>query len=326
MKISILRYNLMLVCLLLISLSEVFAQQKAKVNLFRDRLVTLSDGVRLATDIYKPQPRKKYPVILLRTPYNKDQYRKVATKLAKAGFAIVIQDVRGRWKSGGDFRGWIDEKRDGLETLDWLVKQNWCNGNIGMWGNSYSGFSAVTMAPSCHPNLKAIFNTSGPGDLYQTIFPGGVFHQMALLPWTLAFTDGKLPPSFSGLFRDLPKIFKTRPLAKVPANRGYQGSFWSYILNHQKADMHWSLAGIDRSYARVDVPIFHLTGWNDFIVNAAIHNYEQIQQHQKPGNTKNFQKLMIGPWHHDQQGTSRTKAGDYDFGKDGGLVQWGLSS
>jgi putative CocE/NonD family hydrolase len=142
-------------------------------------MVEMTDGTKLAATVYLPQAPGKHPAVLVRTPYSRSQLGGyVAEPLAEHGFAVVMQDVRGMGGSEGLFIPFIHEKADGLDTLDWVADQPWCNGRIGIWGPSYVGFCGLVLAPEDHPNLKAIVNVSGWGDTQEMVSPGGAMHFM----------------------------------------------------------------------------------------------------------------------------------------------------
>merc|ERR1712096_73626 len=101
--------------------------------------VPMRDGVILATDIYRKSSTERAAVLLMRTPYNKDRAKSVAERYAAAGYIAVVQDCRGRFESAGDFVPYNSEGQDGFDAIEWLGKQSWCNGRIGMWGSSYVG-------------------------------------------------------------------------------------------------------------------------------------------------------------------------------------------
>jgi putative CocE/NonD family hydrolase len=126
--------------------------------------VVMSDGAALATDVYLPNIGESFPVVLVRTPYHKAQLEaRFADPLADHGYAIVAQDVRGQQASAGagPFRPIVQERQDGLDTLDWIAKQSWCNGRIGVWGSSYNAYCGMILTPEKHPALKTAVNISG---------------------------------------------------------------------------------------------------------------------------------------------------------------------
>ena len=123
--------------------------------------VLMSDGTRLATDVIRPAGRGSVPAVVVRTPYDR---RTPASRslqanglgLAEAGYAVVIQDVRGRFASGGHFEPFTNEQADGVETIEWVAAQPWCNGRVGMAGISYLGYCQLAAATSTPEPLQAI--------------------------------------------------------------------------------------------------------------------------------------------------------------------------
>ncbi|HDS29466.1 MAG TPA: CocE/NonD family hydrolase, partial [Firmicutes bacterium] len=117
------------------------------------------DGVRMSTDVYLPDGEGKWPCILIRTPYsNNDPVKKIplAKEFASNGYAVAIQDVRGRYDSEGDWVPFFNEAKDGLAAQKWLAEQNFCNGNIALMGRSYEGYSVWVSTFGHHPAVKAI--------------------------------------------------------------------------------------------------------------------------------------------------------------------------
>uniref|UniRef100_UPI0026335FFB CocE/NonD family hydrolase n=1 Tax=uncultured Gimesia sp. TaxID=1678688 RepID=UPI0026335FFB len=122
--------------------------------------VPMRDGVMLSTDIYRKPEVKRAPVVLMRTPYNKARAKKVAERFAASGLIAVVQDCRGRHESEGDFIPYNSEGQDGFDAIEWLGKQPWCNGRIGMWGASYVGATQWQAAVEKPPGLVTITPTA----------------------------------------------------------------------------------------------------------------------------------------------------------------------
>ncbi|OJJ20390.1 hypothetical protein BKI52_18190 [marine bacterium AO1-C] len=274
---------------LLISLSYVTAQKKMTV------FVSMQDGVKLATDIYKLPAQQTSPVILIRTPYQKEGMKSIARYFARQGFTAVVQDVRGKYSSEGKFIPFINETRDGNAMLDWLSQQKWCDGNIGMWGSSYLGYAALRLTASNHPNLKSIFNISGWIDGYKVNSPGGAFHQMLIIPWLL--NEGqKTRKSVKDM--DFEAIFKHTPMIEVLPDLNFE----------TKKGKRISLKDLNPAfpYEKSSVPVMHWSGWYDFVANATIGAY--ISLHQQG---KGKQYLVLGPWYHNQWYHENPMVGDY---------------
>src|SRR4051794_572285 len=128
--------------------------------------VSMRDGVVLYADMYRPGGPGPYPTLLQRTPYDKGGAIAIPIILraVSSGYAVVVQDVRGRFESDGDFYAFVNERQDGYDTLEWLVAQPWCDGNVGMFGQSYVGLTQWQAAMSGHPALKAIVPTVTAAD------------------------------------------------------------------------------------------------------------------------------------------------------------------
>ena len=131
------------------------------VRVDRHMWVPMRDGVRLATDVHRPARSGRHPSVLLRTPYDRANAQAIslhlnALRLADAGYAVVLQDVRGRWDSEGDFTPFVNEARDGADTIEWVVAQRWSNGVVAMAGLSYCGYAAAMAARERPPSLRAL--------------------------------------------------------------------------------------------------------------------------------------------------------------------------
>ncbi len=151
--------------------------------------VPMRDGIELAADVYRPAGEGKFPAILIRTPYNRrNEGLANGQRFAKRGYAVCVQDVRGRFESGGDFRPLHQETADGSDTLDWLAGREWCDGQIGMIGGSYGGVVQWFAARSGNPHLKAIVPQVSPPDPQENFpYEGGVF-MLAAAWWSKVLT------------------------------------------------------------------------------------------------------------------------------------------
>ena len=132
--------------------------------------VPMSDGTGLATDVIRPAGGGSVPAVVVRTPYNRRTpasrgLQVDALGLAEAGYAVVIQDTRGRFASGGDFEPFVDEQDDGIDTIEWVAGQPWCNGRVGMAGISYLGYCQLAAAARGPEPLEAIIPGLTPCDV-----------------------------------------------------------------------------------------------------------------------------------------------------------------
>lgn len=275
--------------------------------------VTMSDGANLAADVYLPIAGEKFPAVLVRTPYSKSQFGSILGEpLSKRGYAVVMQDVRGQQAStaAGDFHPIVGEKKDGLDTLDWITKQPWSNGKVGMWGSSYVAYCGLILTPENHPSLKTVVNISGWGDSSAMVAPGGAMHLMCAVPWSLSNQiRGK------GSFHDYdwPEAFKKIPVSEIPKSIGVDSPEWEYMLSVWDSDLLHKEASVAGRYGRIRTPVLHITGWNDFVGRHTLDTYEGMAE-SNAAKRGTFQKLIVGPWRHDQFWGTGTKVGDEDFG------------
>ncbi len=263
----------------------------------RDKMVRMSDGVALAADVYLPSESGSYPTILIRTPYSKSQKEIFAEYFSQNGFAVVVQDVRGKWSSEGEMIPFVHEQKDGLETLAWIESQSWCNGNIGMWGASYLSYCALAVAAAAPTPLKAVFNISGWLNGEKINNPGGALHWMLILTWMLHEATQKYRTLAD---YDIDELLEFIPLKDAMASVGIDDPVFSNPDTLESARY---------DYSAIQIPIFHIVGWYDFVYPAALTVYEKVKEA-----APHFQKLMIGPWVHDQVWTTYTECGDEDFG------------
>lgn len=260
---------------------------------------TTSTGIYLESDIYLPDTLQPHPTILLRTPYGKIQYKNVGLFFAERGYATVIQDVRGKFESSGDFFPFQNERVDGLSTLDWVAKQTWSNGEIGMFGVSYPAFCALTLAADQHPALKTIVNISGWVEPADMATDGGAMHLLLNLPWLLH--EETLTRRDLGDY-DLDSMLHYLPIKDALRSVGIKSKAW------ENSDV---LDDLNQNYAydKVEIPILHLCGAFDFVKKGTLKVYEALRSRKKK-----HQKLIFGPWFHNQYLTSLTEVGMLECG------------
>jgi predicted acyl esterase len=253
--------------------------------------VMMSDGVRLATDVYLPAEGDRFPVVLTRTPYGSKDEVWLGENLASAGYAVVIQNVRGTHGSDGKFSPFVYEKRDGLETLEWILARRWCNGRVGLWGASYCGYAAFEIASTGHPGVVSLFDLSGWSNPGPFIRHGGAFHLMAHLPWFYSYVWGEPSPPQEAW----DDIFRT-----VPIDSFFQGAEALAELPESAYD-----------FSGFSTPIMHITGWYDYIYPNVLQTYDSIAN--KTAGPP-LQHLVVGPWAHNDVMNGVTRVGDEDFG------------
>ena len=282
------------------------------IEVFKDLPIQLDDDVTLFHDFYKPKEVNQFPTILIRTPYQKEGIDVFGEFFAKHGFGVIIQDVRGKYSSEGKFIPFLKEYSDGIQTLDWIQEQTWFNGSVGMYGSSYLGFSAMILSKSNHPALKSIFNLSGWIDGSQISETDGAFHQLMVIPWLL-FEGQKTKKSLVGM--DLDELFLHTPLIDVMPDIEFEDTEGTHKL--EEITKMYS----NYPYQEASVPVMHVNGWFDFTLKAGLNDYQMLTK--KASST---QKMVIGPWYHNQLYDENPMLGEYELPINGEAnMQWMLN-
>ncbi len=288
----------------------------------RDVETPMRDGAILRADIYRPQSGGPFPVLVERTPYGKGFTTLSFTLMAaERGYAVVIQDTRGRWASGGDTFPFIYEMQDGYDTVEWAARQPWANGKVGMYGASYVGYTQLAAAAARPPSLKAIVPTVTFCNPYEVLFQGGAVELGITVSWSLlAWVAMEIlrrpvsPEQRQAWMSDLiaavngmtdGSTFRQLPLEQIPMlERNGLAPFFATGLEHPEFDAFWQ--AITCPHENIQVPALHIGGWYDTFVADTLRDFAGIRQKGNSG-----QKILIGPWTH---GSFRGLAGEVDFG------------
>jgi len=265
--------------------------------------VPLRDGVRLNATLYLPKDlAAPAPVVLAMTPYIADRYHNYVTPLAKRGYVLVVVDVRGRGSSDGVFDPFAQEAKDGYDTIEWIAKQPWSNGKVGMMGGSYGGFNQWSIVKEFPPHLTTIAPTASAHVGIDFPNDGGIGsrYQMAWISFTTGKTgNGNLfgdNAYWAAKYREM--YLKHLPYASLDSVVGNPSPSFQKWLGHRGYDEYWaSMAASPQQLARITIPIFSRTGMYDGDQIGAMEHY---RNHMKHGNAEAKAKhyLMIGPWDH----------------------------
>lgn len=229
---------------------------------------TMRDGVKLAGNLYLPQGKGPFPCIVTRTPYGKDEMYKDprgAEGYQKAGYAFLVQDTRGKGHSEGFYQAFVNDRDDGYDTIEWMAKQSWCNGKVGITGGSAMGITGNLAAISNPPHLVAAFVIVAPTSLKNASFIGGAFKQKDSGDWSRD----------QGVAEDV--IAKNA--ASYPASAEY------------------AALDIQRNAEFIDIPIYNYGGWYDIFNEGSVRNFMKLQ-HEGSKGAKGNQKLEMGPFGH----------------------------
>lgn len=284
--------------------------------------VAMRDGVTLYADVYRPYGQGPFPTVLERTPYNKANLGQGAFMLraTAAGYAYIVMDVRGRYESEGDFVPFFNERQDGYDTLEWLVGQPWCDGNIGMIGASYVGLTQWQAAMSGHPALKAIV-PGVTGDNYHDCwaYQGGAFELSFNYSWTvtqlapdrvmrLKATGEDVADVYQTLLTTIDTIdsgFEQLPLG-IDESLAQSAPWYKDWVDHPSYDSYWETLDVSKRHGTLSVPALNLGGWYDIFLKGTIGNFTGV--HARDG-----QRIILGPWNHGGM-RAGNPIGTVDFG------------
>lgn len=308
-----------------------------EVVVTRNVMVPMRDGVKLATDLYRParggQPvPEPLPVLLYRTPYNKDE---IETALgynhwfARHGYLCVIQDCRGCYASEGTVNFLFPEAEDGFDTLDWIAQQPWSAGKVGSWGTSWSGWTQTAMAALGPTNLAAMIPNMSGADAHECTVRHGGAMELRFLAWAFwhsasntqkelkrnAWIDPALnlgAPRFRDWLGRMPIRRGQTQLALVPP---YES--WAFeIFTHADFDEYWqhpSVCPREHWDRFPDAAILLVGGWYDSYTRATFDNFVGLREQ-----GKNV-RVLVGPWTHGSETVELSYAGDVEFGREAAL-------
>jgi uncharacterized protein len=295
----------------------------------RDTMMLARDGVRLATDIYCPSSsglaaNGPFPALVERTPYDKDAARFVVTAryFAQHGYVVLMQDVRGRGHSEGEWYPFAHEAPDGYDTIEWAAAQSWCNGKVGTMGTSYMAAVQSAAATLNPPHLAAMFVTEGPSDYYSSSMRhnGALEQRFLIYAFHMAVTskEARATPALrvallearnniSHWLRRFPLKQGASPLRMLPAYERWALDLQSRAIR----DEYWHQQGYairDYYQQHADVPTIYFGSWYDSYARATTENFIALSRLKQ-----STQRLIMGPWLHGVRADEQS-AGDVYFG------------
>ncbi len=264
----------------------------------RDVGAHMRDGVRLSANVFLPDGGGEagdgpWPTVLIRQPYGKDVTSSMWARgkyWARKGYACVVQDVRGTYGSDGRWEPFRHEARDGWDTLDWVAAQSWCDGAIGMSGESYHGYTQWAVAASGHPNLRCISPGDASPDPHRMAFTGGAFN-LAIGLWACMMLGGE---TASAEGWDPWRL----PLVELDAAMGRSSAPLQLMLTHPARDEFWDEIDVTPTLADVRIPVLHWGGWYDVILQGTLLGWEACAPARAGGEGGADQRLIIGPTDH----------------------------
>jgi len=280
----------------------------------------MRDGTALAADVFVLDDRRPRPVLLVRTPYSRAAARTALdpVALARDGWAMVIQDVRGLGDSEGEFSPFLQEIADGADTIEWCASQPWSDGRVAMCGGSYLGATQWLAATARHPALKAIAPTFTACDYRDGwTYEGGAFAHGFVTPWAVKFASADTAWDWADLL--------ARPLRENGVAEIFP-PYATWLDPHD--DAYWNAVSVERRHSELDVPAIHVGGWYDIFCEGTIRNYVGMSTRAPTERTRRLQRLVVGPWTH--HAPWERVQGDLDFGPEAdgtanmrpALVEW----
>ena len=294
------------------------------------------DGVTLCADVYRPDAEGKFPVLVVRTPYDKSGEMALTEKdyFPRHGYVVVVQDTRGRYSSGGEFDPFVNEAADGYDAIEWASALPWSNGLVGTVGQSYMGLVQYFAASQRPPHLKVMSPVSGPVTYFENFnYRRGAFE----LGWVLAYFASMARDTLmrKGLYAaqratldsyvSYPEIpmapLKRNAYAHLPladwGERLKDGApYLSRYLSNWKYGSYWAATDLRTRFAQFDTPMLHIGSWYDIFQYDTLTMYTGLREHSMSEPVRRAQKLVMGPWAHLLPYSIPTSkgTGEIDFG------------
>ncbi len=302
---------ILLAVMLLICVESALAEEAYDVTIDFDARVKMHDGVELSADVYRPDAEGRFPVLLSRTPYNKNGSRALEFGIyfAEHGYVYIEMDVRGRGDSDGEFVPYRKDGLDGYDAIEWCAQQPWSTGKVGTIGGSYLARIQWLTAVLQPPHLTAMVSMVTPSDPFVE-WPTGL-----PLPMDISwhhFCGGRIVQNLKAV--DWSKIHEHLPIYTMDEAAGRPNLYWREMVEHSKLDEFWEPIRYQDKFDQVLVPVFHVSGWYDDELIGTPINYIGMTTKGKTEEIRRSQKMLIGPWPHGLLRATR-KLGDLDFGE-----------
>lgn len=311
-------------CCLLVEMSVVLSLSPAGIghtvaqNARQELNIDTRDGVQLHTEVFLPNGRGPFSTVLLRTPYSKwikNVTDKLANDLVSAGLGCVVQDCRGTGQSSGEWYPYRHESADGLDTLHWIRKQPWCNGSIGLYGNSYLGYTHFALANTARDTVKAGYAHVPTFDWYETTYFGGAMRLDARVTWNTFVARPKVSqaPLIDGELSNWnwDASYRHLPLIEWDNTVGDEILWMRDAVKHPQRDEYWRGFDIVEDLKETVIPNLIVSGWYDIFLDQALRYSARIREHSASETARKHQHVVIGPWGH----TPNENAGVRDFGQ-----------
>jgi putative CocE/NonD family hydrolase len=308
-------------------ISQDFPSPASQPFVEKNVAVPMRDGVVLRADVLRPVESGKFPVLVYRTPYGKDAAQEEYMTFrhgVERGYAVVLVDVRGRYHSGGEFRPYENEGRDGYDTIEWAASQPWSNGAVGTFGLSYPGAVQWLAAVENPPHLKAMVPAMTFSTPQNFFYAGGTW-DLSWIEWiwdNIAW-DVRVKKNLSGPRTydealaawkvEGPKMLSRLPLLEVEQLKEVAPYYFDW-LRHPVEDPWWDWSELRNKYRRTSAAVLNLSAWYDdnYGPEGATTNYAGLLK-SRAGEKKPQTHLLLGPWVHGVDSTRTTHSGERQF-------------
>jgi putative CocE/NonD family hydrolase len=293
------------------------AAENYEVVVERNVAAKMRDGVTLRADIYRPKAEGRFPVLLVRTPYDKTNESSFGMKGAARGYVVVEQDVRGRFTSEGEWYTFKNESQDGYDTVEWAAALPYSNGKVGMFGGSYVGATQYLAAIAKPPHLAGICPTVTASNYHDGwTYQGGAFEQWFNESWSTGLAMNTMRRRVEQ--SDALEGTKTLPLTdyaalEAPSASGIAPYFKDWLA-HPSFDAYWKQWSIEDHYAQIQVPVLSFGAWYDIFLGGTLRNYARLKTEAGTDAAKHGQRLVVYVGGH-AGGSSSRRVGAVDFGE-----------
>ena len=291
--------------LFLLLATSAFAEVKTETI-----TIAMRDGVKLTADLYRDEAITKAPVILTRTPYDRTKQKGTGEKWAKAGYIFIAQDCRGKFGSEGTFAPYNNEGQDGYDTIEWITRQPWCSGRVGMMGGSYVGGVQWQAAAEQPPGLAVIAPQATWSSFYRNLHLGGSVRLSLIAGWIAGNSpkpEGAKPKNFNEALLHL-------PLSEVDTAIGWDMPWLDAFLTHPEPNGFWTRLDLTSRLPDLQLPALHVVGYHDYFSRESVDNFMIMQKQARDEKTRQQQRLILGPWDHGTIG--KTKVAEVEFGQE----------
>jgi putative CocE/NonD family hydrolase len=297
------------------------AAEPYAVTFERNVAMKTRDGVTLYADIFRPKAEGRFPVLLQRTPYDKNNGFSFGLEGAARGYVVIIQDVRGRFTSEGEWYVFKHESEDGFDAVEWAAALPYSSGKVGMWGGSYVGATQMLAAILHPPHLAGICPVVTASNYHENwTYQGGAFEQWFSESWTSGLAQNTFDRQVARA-SDATQGDARLPLARYPLfnmadsrTSDLLASLAPYFLDwlaHPTYDDYWRRWSIEEHYADITVPVLTVAAWYDIFQGGSLRNYTGLKAHAGSEAARRGQHLLVALGGHAGDGR---KIGDVDFG------------